>query len=114
VVDLLRACDVCLHAGVVEGMPLGLLEAQACGVPVVAYAAAGVPEAVIDGATALLAPPGDVDALTGALRRLTLDGSMRCRFASAARANAVAEHGIERQADRIAEVITTVARRTQR
>jgi glycosyltransferase involved in cell wall biosynthesis len=114
VVDLLRACDVCLHAGVVEGMPLGLLEAQACGVPVVAYAAAGVPEAVIDGTTALLAPPGDVGALTHALRRLALDDSLRSQFASAARANAVAEHGIERQADRIAEVITTVARRAQR
>lgn len=111
--DMLRASDVLLHAGVIEGMPLGILEAQACGVPVVAYSAAGVPEAVQDGTTALLAPPGDVDELGRLLRRVTADSGLRARMAAAARLNATARHDIELQADRNAELITELVGRTR-
>ena len=114
IVNLLRATDVFVHAGVVEGMPLGLLEAQACGVPVVAYDAAGVSETVRDGATGLLAPPGNVQALTDALKRLTLDSALRTEFRSAARANAVSEHRIEVQAARNADLLKAMAHQASR
>src|SRR5438094_979005 len=42
-----------------EGMPVSLMEAAACGVPVVATRVGGVPELVRDGETGLLAPAGD-------------------------------------------------------
>jgi len=50
-----------------EGMPVSLMEAAACGVPVVATAVGGVPELVADGVTGLLAPKGDAVALAAAL-----------------------------------------------
>ena len=46
-----------------EGLGLALLEAASAGVPVVAYAAGGVPDAVVDGETGLLAPAGRCAAL---------------------------------------------------
>ena len=103
---LFRASDVVLHAGVVEGMPLGLLEAQACGTPVVAYAVAGVPEAVRDGVTGLLAAPGDVAALGAALRRLIIDPAARIEMGASARAHVLAHHQLQAQAVRNAELLT--------
>jgi glycosyltransferase involved in cell wall biosynthesis len=52
-----------------EGIPVVLMEAMACGVPVVASALSGIPELVRDGETGLLVPPCDGPALCGALRR---------------------------------------------
>ena len=104
--DLFRASDVVIHAGIVEGMPLGLLEAQSCAKPVVAYRVAGVPEAVLDGTTGLLVDACDVPGLTKALRTLTTDASLRAEMGAAARAHVLARHRIEVQADRNAEVLT--------
>jgi glycosyltransferase involved in cell wall biosynthesis len=50
-----------------ESFGLSIAEAQAAGLPVVAYAAGSVPEVVEDGRSAWLAPLGDVEALTAAL-----------------------------------------------
>jgi glycosyltransferase involved in cell wall biosynthesis len=97
---LFRASDVVIHAGVVEGMPLGLLEAQSCGKPAVAYRVAGVPEAVLDGKTGLLAEPLDVAGLSDALRRLVTDPALRRRLGLAGRAHVVQHHQLATQADR--------------
>jgi glycosyltransferase involved in cell wall biosynthesis len=56
--------------GDAEGLPNVVLEAMAAGAPVVATHHAGIGEAVEDGRTGLLVPPGDATALTAALRRL--------------------------------------------
>jgi glycosyltransferase involved in cell wall biosynthesis len=62
--------------------PFGLvpLEAMACGVPVVASGTGGSAEVVRDGVNALVAPPGDVDALADAVRTLSADGALRARL----------------------------------
>jgi glycosyltransferase involved in cell wall biosynthesis len=52
-----------------ESFGLAMAEAQAAGLPVVAYAAGSVPEVVQDGKSAWLAPPGDVAALAQALEQ---------------------------------------------
>jgi glycosyltransferase involved in cell wall biosynthesis len=57
-------------AGWREAAGLVLLEAQASGTPVVAYASGGTPEMVRDGATGLLVPQRDIAALTDAIREL--------------------------------------------
>ena len=54
-VRLLRAADVLVLASTLEGLPLSVLEAQACGLPVVAYPTAGIPEVVAHEKTGLLA-----------------------------------------------------------
>jgi colanic acid/amylovoran biosynthesis glycosyltransferase len=53
--------------GQMEGIPVALMEAMACGVPVVATALSGVPELVRDGVTGLLVPPRDPGALAEAV-----------------------------------------------
>ncbi len=65
-----------------EAFPLVLLEAGAAGLPVVATAVGGVPEAINDGVTGLLVPSGDVTALEAAMRQLLTDQATADRLAS--------------------------------
>lgn len=77
VTDLLRASHVYVMPSLSESFGVAALEAQAAGLPVVASKVGGVPEVVLDGQTGFLVPPGDVDALAGALLRLVRDAALR-------------------------------------
>jgi glycosyltransferase involved in cell wall biosynthesis len=65
--DLLRAADFFLLPSTKEGLPLSILEAQACKVPVLAAPTAGIPEVVRDGETGFLI---EADNATGYAERL--------------------------------------------
>jgi glycosyltransferase involved in cell wall biosynthesis len=69
-----------------EGWGLTVLEANACGTPVVASNVPGLRDAVRDGETGLLYPYGDVSSLADAILRLLRDGPLRERLGRAARA----------------------------
>jgi glycosyltransferase involved in cell wall biosynthesis len=68
-----------------EGIPMTLMEAAACGRPMVATDVPGCREIVVDGETGLLVPPGDIDALEDALARMSSDCDLRSRCGMAAR-----------------------------
>ncbi len=68
------------HGHSVEGFGLVYLEASAQGLPVVAHAVGGVPEAVADGRTGLLVPPDRPADLTEAFVRVLADGALRRRL----------------------------------
>lgn len=66
-----------------EGFGLPAAEAQACGAPVVATTGGALPEVVADGVSGLLVPPGDPEALAGAIERLLGDEHLRDRLGRA-------------------------------
>lgn len=88
--DLILAPSVTAANGDQEGLPTVLLEAGACGLPAVASRHAGIPEAVLDGATGLLCAERDVAGLAAALERLLDDEPARRRMGEAARAHVAA------------------------
>jgi glycosyltransferase involved in cell wall biosynthesis len=80
---LLAAADALVLPSSIEGLPLVVLEAMAAQRPVVATAVGGTPEAVVDGETGLLVPPGDVDALARAVDSLLADPERARRLGEA-------------------------------
>lgn len=84
--DLLPEIDVVAHPAHAEGLGVALLQASACGVPVVAGRAGGIPEIVIDGESGFLVPPGQpaelaeklVDLLVSAEKRQAMGDAGRC------------------------------------
>lgn len=91
----LGGVDILAHPADMEGLGISLLQASAAAVPIVASRAGGMPEAVVDGVTGLLVPPGDVNALTAALRHLLDDIDLRQHMGAAGRARVQQEFGID-------------------
>lgn len=89
---LYRSADVVLPLPGPETFETAPLEAAACGRPVVGAAVDGLLDSVVDGVTGRLVPPGDVPALTGALRDLLDQPRIGRRMGHAGRVRAVAHH----------------------
>ena len=66
-----------------EGVPQGLMQAMACGVPAISTPIGAIGEALQDGQTGLMTPPRDVPKLAENLRRLMGDVQLRQQFADA-------------------------------
>jgi 2-deoxystreptamine N-acetyl-D-glucosaminyltransferase/2-deoxystreptamine glucosyltransferase len=80
-----RAAAVVAAPSLREGYGVVAREAMAWGRPVVASAVGGLTDAVRDGVTGLLVPPGDIPALRAALERLLADPELRARLGSEGR-----------------------------
>lgn len=93
-----------------EGVPQSLMQAAACGLPVVSTTIGAIGEAVRDGATGYLVPPHDVPALTQAMQRLMSDASLRAGMGAAANAYAQQNFGIDHMLDGMERVFERVAR----
>ena len=84
--------DVMVQASVVtsngdrDGIPNVVLEAMACGLPVVASSVAGIPEVIAHAKSGILVPAGNPGALAAALRDVAGDPGLRARLAASARA----------------------------
>jgi glycosyltransferase involved in cell wall biosynthesis len=98
---LYRRSQVFLHVSFTEGLPQVLFEAQAAGIPIVATAVGGVPEALAGGDAGLLIPPADPEAAIAALERVAADEELRRRLVTAAHEN-VGRETLEAQLDRLA------------
>jgi glycosyltransferase involved in cell wall biosynthesis len=84
--DVLAAGDIFTLSSKAEGYPVSLMEALALGLPVVATAVGGIPEAVRSGVEGLTVPAGRPDLLGDALAALAGDVGSRAEFGRAARA----------------------------
>lgn len=83
VADLLAAADVLALPSHKEGLGVAALEGMAAGLPILASRVGGLADAVQDGRTGVLLPPGDVAAWADGLRRLAADAALRERLGAA-------------------------------
>jgi glycosyltransferase involved in cell wall biosynthesis len=84
-----------------EGLGIVVLEALACGLPVVATSCIGPTESVADGREGLLVPVGSVAGLATAIVRVSADETLRHRLSAAARRRAVEEFSLVQAAARL-------------
>ncbi|HET8578264.1 MAG TPA: glycosyltransferase [Methylomirabilota bacterium] len=106
----LPAVDLYVSASRGEGLPLSLLEAMACGVPIVATRVAGHIDAVEDGVTGLLVPVDDPAALASAMAALLADPARRARLGAAGRRRVEERFSVERMTDELAALYRAAAR----
>jgi len=109
--DLLAKAQVLVLPSLREGLPLVVLEAASCEVPVLASRVGGVPEVVWEGETAVLVAPGDVDAWSRALEALPRQTDMLQAGARRRGAEVRARHAPERWAELTTQHYREVARR---
>ncbi len=98
-VAIMQLCDiVALPSVAKEGLGLCLIEAAFVGVPTVGSQAPGIDEAIVDGETGLLVPPGDATALAEGMDRLLADSELRRRLGESGRQRAEKLFTVEAQA----------------
>ena len=112
---LRRATLFCLPSvtardGDAEGLGMVLLEAGACGVPLVGTRHGGIPEVIRDGESGLLVPERDPEALAAALSEILSSESLRRRMGVAARRDMEERFDIRTQTRRLEEIYGEIIR----
>ncbi|MDD5669776.1 MAG: glycosyltransferase family 4 protein, partial [Candidatus Omnitrophica bacterium] len=82
--DFYNRCDVFVLSSLAEGFPLPVLEAMACGCPVITTACGGVSDYAEDGVNCLVVPPAQPGAMSEAIFRLYDNPGLRKKLSSAA------------------------------
>ena len=108
--DVVVAPSVPTKNGRKEGIPVVLMEAISAGLPVIGSRITGVPELVEDGRVGFVCEPGDSAAIADGLERLALDSELRRSFGYEARAKAVEEFDLYKNAIRLADFFVIPAR----
>lgn len=91
-----NAADLFVFPGIHEGLGMVYLEAQACGLPVVAFRDWGAAETVVDGETGLLSPAKAPNAFAKNIRSLIEDKNLRRSMGTAARNHVLTRHDMNR------------------
>jgi sugar transferase (PEP-CTERM/EpsH1 system associated) len=108
--SLMNAMDVFCLTSLREGLSNTLLEAHACGLPVLATRTGGNGEVVASGKTGYLCDVGDVTELAMLMKNLATQRPLRDQFGAAARERAVSEFSIARMVDAYEELYERVLR----
>jgi glycosyltransferase involved in cell wall biosynthesis len=104
VLSLHKAFDIFVMSSVTEGLGTSLLDAMACGKPVVASRTGGIPEVVEDGVTGCLVPPRDHTAMAEAIVKLLADKNLRERMGAAGLARVREQFTAERMVEKTLQV----------
>jgi glycosyltransferase involved in cell wall biosynthesis len=93
------------ESGDMDGIPVAMMEAMACGVPVVSTRISGIPELVKDGETGLLVGENDIESLALALEKILHNTALFETYGRAARRRIEAEFNINITANQLRELI---------
>ena len=93
-----------------DNLPTVIMEAMACGVPVVSTRIAGVPEMIRDGEDGLLVEPRSPEQLAGALAKLLADAPLRERLGAAGKNAAREKFSLEKTVRELKHLLVTRAR----
>jgi len=109
VLGCIKTFDLFVMSSVTEGLGTSLLDAMACGRPIVATRAGGIPEIVEDEVNGLLVPARDYHALADAIVRALKDAELRRRMGEAGFARVQERFTVERMVAETAAVYARVA-----
>ncbi len=102
------AADVFVFPGIRESLGMVFLEAQSCGLPVVAFDNAGVPEAVLDGKTGILVPMFAMTPFVDAIQRLLSDKKLRQKMGCAAKSYVRKAHDLNKNYHRLESLMQNI------
>lgn len=102
--DVVALTSILAPRGNREGIPVTLMEAMACALPVVSSRISGIPELIEDGISGLLTAPGNAEAIADALESLAWDHALRAALGGAARIRIVSDFEIQRNAAELARL----------
>jgi phosphatidylinositol alpha-1,6-mannosyltransferase len=108
---LYSAADLFVFPGIRESLGLVYLEAQSCGLPVVAFDNAGVPEAVQDGKTGILVPMYALEPFADAIKSLLTDENLRRQMGLAAKSYVREFHDLNKNYQALEISLKSIAQR---
>jgi len=94
-----QSADIYVHAAKADTFPNSILEALACGTPVVATGVGGIPEQIENGETGIITKPADPFDMAQAIRRLFDDNQLRHSMGEQAAESVRKRFSLERQVD---------------
>lgn len=107
--DYLIQSDVFILPSFAEGVPVSLMEAMACGIPVIATYVGGIVELIEPDKTGLLVPPSDPVALRDAIARYLNDHALRDKVSRQGRDKVMSDFNLDNEVDKLAQLFRAQA-----
>jgi glycosyltransferase involved in cell wall biosynthesis len=111
--ELMPGCDLFVNSSYTEGLPNVLLEAAACGLPLIGTNVGGTPEIIQHGKTGVLVPAGDANSLAEAMATILMDPRLALKIGSAGRAHVQRSYSFTSQTDAYHQFLSTLLSRRQ-
>jgi glycosyltransferase involved in cell wall biosynthesis len=103
-IKLFRSADIFVYPSYHEGMPMAVLEAMACGLPIIATQIGGLPDLVCAGVNGLLVPAGQPGQLANAIHQLIVNPQFRSSMQKNSFRRAQENFDIEKLVFRLLEI----------
>jgi glycosyltransferase involved in cell wall biosynthesis len=100
----LDEADIFIYPSYQEGLPMAVLEALACGIPIIATSVGGLPDLIQDGITGYLIPPGKPDIIASHLIKLANNPELRSAMGESGYQEVCDKYDIEQHVQKLVEI----------